>query len=196
VGADAAARVLGAAGGTVVSLIILLSIVDTFNGCFMTIPRVYFAQAADGLFFRWFARIHPRLFRAWRFGEMAGGGPGAGYLYVRPGLRRQLQPTVAGWMAHRHPFDFEPGPINFADDAFRLLNGTPNIPARYSARSGYEIISLIGVEAIRAKSLRQTLRLIDLADEAGFSVRSCRDPHARGEWWLSMFRTVKRQGVN
>jgi basic amino acid/polyamine antiporter, APA family len=60
VGADAAARALGAAGGSVVSLIILLSIVGTLNGCFMTIPRVYFAQAADGLFFRGFARIHPR----------------------------------------------------------------------------------------------------------------------------------------
>jgi kynureninase len=83
-------------------------------------------------------------------------------------------------MAHRHPFEFEPGAINFADDAFRFLNGTPNVPALYSARSGYEIISQIGVEAIRAKSLRQTQRLIELADEAGFSVRSCRDARARG----------------
>ncbi len=60
VGADAAGRVLGAAGGTVVSLIILLSILGTLNGCFLTIPRVYFAQAADGLFFRKFAEIHPK----------------------------------------------------------------------------------------------------------------------------------------
>jgi APA family basic amino acid/polyamine antiporter len=59
VGADAAGQVLGAAGGTVVSLIILVSILGTLNGCFMTIPRVYFAQAADGLFFRKFAEIHP-----------------------------------------------------------------------------------------------------------------------------------------
>lgn len=51
VGADAASRVMGAAGGTVVSLIILISILGTLNGCFLTIPRVYFAQAADGLFF-------------------------------------------------------------------------------------------------------------------------------------------------
>ena len=108
------------------------------------------------------------------------GGPGAGYLYVRPDLRTQLQPAATGWMAHRHPFEFESGPIDFADDAFRFLNGSPNIPALYSARSGYEIINQIGVDAIRAKSLRQTQRLIDLADEAGFPVRSCRDPQARG----------------
>ncbi|PWU06420.1 MAG: kynureninase [Terriglobia bacterium] len=108
------------------------------------------------------------------------GGPGAGYLYVRPDLRSGLRPAATGWMAHRHPFEFQPGPIDFADDAFRFLNGTPGIPALYSARSGYEIVNEIGVEAIRAKSLRQTERLIELADEAGLSVRSCRDPRSRG----------------
>ena len=59
VGADAAASVFGAAGGKVVSLLILISVLGTLNGCFMTSPRVYFAQAADGLFFRRFAEIHP-----------------------------------------------------------------------------------------------------------------------------------------
>ncbi len=108
------------------------------------------------------------------------GGPGAGYLYVRPDLRPKLLPAATGWMAHRRPFEFESGPIDFADDAFRFLNGTPSIPALYSARSGCEIVRQIGVDAIRAKSLRQTQRLIELADEAGFPVRSCRDPQARG----------------
>ncbi len=108
------------------------------------------------------------------------GGPGAGYLYVREDLLPRLQPAATGWMAHRDPFEFEPGRIDFAPDAFRFLNGTPNVPALYSARSGYEIINQIGVEAIRAKSVRQTQRLIELADEAGFTVRSSRDPGARG----------------
>jgi len=60
VGADAAGRMLGSAGGSVVSLIILFSIMGTLNGCCLTIPRVYFAQASDGLFFRRFADIHPK----------------------------------------------------------------------------------------------------------------------------------------
>ncbi len=59
VGADAAERVLGGAGGTVVAVLILVSVLGTLNGCFLTSPRVYFAQAADGLFFRRFADIHP-----------------------------------------------------------------------------------------------------------------------------------------
>ena len=108
------------------------------------------------------------------------GGPGAGYLYVRPDLLTRLQPAATGWMAHRNPFEFGAGPIDYASDSFRFLNGTPNVPALYSARSGYEIVKEIGVEAIRAKSMRQTQRLIELADEAGLRVASCRDPGSRG----------------
>ena len=60
VGATLAQRVLGSRGGGLVSLIILLSIVGTLNGCFLTSPRVYFAQARDGLFFRKFGEVHSR----------------------------------------------------------------------------------------------------------------------------------------
>jgi APA family basic amino acid/polyamine antiporter len=60
VGASAAERVLGAAGGSLVALIILLSIIGAMNGCFLTSPRIYFAQARDGLFFAKFAEVHQR----------------------------------------------------------------------------------------------------------------------------------------
>ena len=108
------------------------------------------------------------------------GGPGAGYLYVRRDLWPALKPAATGWQAHRHPFDFEGGEIDFADDAMRFLNGTPNIPALYSAQAGYKIINEIAVDAIRAKSQRQTQQLISLADEAGIAVRSVRNPNQRG----------------
>ena len=70
--------------------------------------------------------------------------------------------------------------MEYADDAFRYLNGTPNVPAMYAARTGYEIVNRIGVAAIRAKSLRQTALLMDLADEAGIAVRTSREPGLRG----------------
>jgi len=108
------------------------------------------------------------------------GGPGAGYLYVRRDLWPTLRPRVTGWMAHQHPFAFDPEPIEFADNAFRFLQGTPNIPGMYAARSGYEIINEVGVENIRAKSIRQTSMLIELAEENGFPVRSPKDPAQRG----------------
>jgi kynureninase len=108
------------------------------------------------------------------------GGPGAGYLYVAPRLRERLEPKVTGWMAHAAPFAFEDGPIRYAAGAARFLHGSPAIPALYAAQSGYEIINEIGVGRIRAKSTRQTQRLIDLCEEAGFRVTSPRDPERRG----------------
>jgi kynureninase len=108
------------------------------------------------------------------------GGPGAGYLYVRRDLWPKLRPAMTGWAAHEQPFAFEGGPIRYTEDVFRFLNGTPNVPALYSARSGYEIVGEIGVAAIRDKSLRQTARLMELADEAGIRVNTCRDAARRG----------------
>ena len=108
------------------------------------------------------------------------GGPGAAYLYVRRDLWPKLTPAATGWMAHEEPFAFEAGAIRYASDAFRFLNGTPNIPALYAARAGYEIVNEIGVEAIREKSIRQTTRLIELASAAGIPVNTPRDPARRG----------------
>ena len=108
------------------------------------------------------------------------GGPGAGYLYVAPRLRQTLEPKVTGWMAHESPFAFEDAPIHYAEGAARFLHGSPAVPALYAAESGYKIINEIGVEAIREKSVRQTQRLIELAEESGFKVTSPHDPARRG----------------
>ena len=108
------------------------------------------------------------------------GGPGAGFLYVHPALHRKLEPKVTGWMAHRDPFAFEPGPITYAPNIHRFLHGSPGIPALYAAESGYEIILAAGIEKIRAKSIRQTSRLVELADQYGWQVKSPRDTAKRG----------------
>ena len=107
------------------------------------------------------------------------GGPGAGYLYVRPDLIDQLQPKTTGWMAHEHPFAFETE-MHYAPNITRFLHGSPAIPALYAAESGYKIINEIGVDAIRKKSIRQTEYLIKLAKEAGFHVTSPQDAARRG----------------
>jgi kynureninase len=83
-------------------------------------------------------------------------------------------------MAHASPFAFEDAPIHYAEGAARFLHGSPAVPALYAAESGYKIINEIGVATIRAKSVRQTQRLIELAEEAGFRVTSPRDPGRRG----------------
>ncbi|TML20319.1 MAG: aminotransferase class V-fold PLP-dependent enzyme [Actinobacteria bacterium] len=107
------------------------------------------------------------------------GGPGNGWLYVRPDLAAALEPTFTGWQAHARPFAFEPE-LEYASGAARFLTGTPNVPALYAATAGYDLIEEIGVERIRANSLRQTQLLIDLLEAAGFEVGSPRDPARRG----------------
>jgi kynureninase len=107
------------------------------------------------------------------------GGPGAGYLYVRPDLIDRLEPKTTGWMAHEQPFAFE-SELRYAPNVTRFLHGSPAIPALYAAQSGYKIINEIGVDAIRQKSTRQTQRLIALAAEAGFRVTSPKNPEQRG----------------
>jgi kynureninase len=107
------------------------------------------------------------------------GGPGNGWLYVRPDLSERFEPTYTGWQAHERPFGFEEE-MDYAAGAARFLTGTPNVPALYAATPGYDLIEAVGVERIRANSLRQTQLLIDLADAAGFEVRSPRDPARRG----------------
>src|SRR5712692_8607225 len=107
------------------------------------------------------------------------GGPGAGWLYVRPDLIDQLEPKTTGWMAHESPFAFETN-LHYAPNITRFLHGSPAIPALYAAESGYQIINEIGVRAIREKSTRQTSALIELAEAAGFRVTSPKNPEQRG----------------
>jgi kynureninase len=108
------------------------------------------------------------------------GGPGAGYLYVRPDLARTLEPGLIGWAAHAEPFAFATGPVVYADGAERFQSGTPNVPALYAARAGYEIVAGIGVPAIREKSLRLTRRIIEHATRAGYTVNTPLSDAERG----------------
>ncbi|MGA9773404.1 MAG: aminotransferase class V-fold PLP-dependent enzyme [Blastocatellia bacterium] len=108
------------------------------------------------------------------------GGPGAGYLYVRRDLWQKFEPRLTGWLAHKHPFAFETGPNDYADNIYRFLNGSPNVPGMYAAMSGYEIINEVGVEKIREKSIRQTTRLIEIAEGAGFKVNCPKNVSERG----------------
>jgi kynureninase len=108
------------------------------------------------------------------------GGPGVGYLYVRPDLGKRLEPKLTGWFAHENSFAFATGPIRYADPPLRFMNGTTHIPAIEAARPGIKIIQEVGVGKIREKSKRQTARLIELADQQGWRVNSPRDGEKRG----------------
>jgi kynureninase len=108
------------------------------------------------------------------------GGPGAGFLYVRPDLAPELEPALTGWAAHADPFSFSTGRTIYADAPERFQSGTPNVPALYAVRGGYEIVRQIGVDAIRAKSLRLTRRLMQRAERAGYRLNTPADDRERG----------------
>jgi kynureninase len=108
------------------------------------------------------------------------GGPGAGFLYVRPDRLETTRPRLTGWTAHPEPFGFDPGPMRYRADGLRLMNGTPQVPCLYAARAGYEIVHEIGVEAIRAKSQRLTARIVAFAQAEGWPVHSPLDGARRG----------------
>jgi kynureninase len=107
------------------------------------------------------------------------GGPGGCFLWVRPEVSDSVAPALTGWQAHRQPFAFEPE-MDYADGAWRWLGGTPVIPALFAATEGPRLVREAGIDAVRAKSLRQTARLIELADARGFASTVAREPDRRG----------------
>jgi APA family basic amino acid/polyamine antiporter len=58
--ADAVTQVVGPAAGKLIAAAILVSMFSAANGCVLTAPRVFFAMARDGVFFRRLGEIHPR----------------------------------------------------------------------------------------------------------------------------------------
>ncbi|MBK7644664.1 MAG: aminotransferase class V-fold PLP-dependent enzyme [Planctomycetes bacterium] len=108
------------------------------------------------------------------------GGPGAGYLYVRPELQDTLEPRITGWAAHAAPFAFETGKQRYAQGIRRFLNGSPAVPSLLAATAGYEMVIEAGVKNIRAHSTKLTEALRADMLERGFQINSPVDPARRG----------------
>jgi kynureninase len=107
------------------------------------------------------------------------GGPGGCFIYASSAASARFAPALTGWMAHRRPFAFD-GAMDHADGAARWLGGTAVVPALYAALEGPRLVREASLAAIREKSMRQTARLVALADAAGYRVHAPRDPARRG----------------
>jgi len=107
------------------------------------------------------------------------GGPGNGWLYVRPD-RQNLAPSLTGWQSHEAPFAFAPPPLRRTTGPMRWLNGTPQIPALYAAIEGLRIVREIGVERIRRHNTALTERLYDAVKSQGWPTITPDDPARRG----------------
>jgi kynureninase len=108
------------------------------------------------------------------------GGPGLAFLYVRADVSPALEPTATGWFAQDDFFAFDNSKLDRASTAQRFAMGTPAPAAIYAAGAGLEIIHEVGVDRIRERTLELTGYLIDAAADAGYRVRSPREPERRG----------------
>ena len=104
---------------------------------------------------------------------------GGCFLYAAPSASAQFAPAITGWQAHRTPFAFAEN-MEYAAGAWRWLGGTPAVPALFAAIEGPRIVAEAGMQAIRGKSVRQTARLIGLADARGWRVHAPRVDERRG----------------
>jgi kynureninase len=107
------------------------------------------------------------------------GGPGTAFLYASPAVLPTLHPRTTGWFAHAAPFAFEPAPIRYAEGAWRLMGGTPSVPAYYVARAAQQNLHAVGIPAIRAHNLALSRIVIERAQAAGLTVHSPLEDDAR-----------------
>ena len=110
------------------------------------------------------------------------GGPGCGWIYVKPDLMERFEPAVTGWMAHARPFNFEPAPMTWAPSMYRWGTGTPTIPGYLVAQPGHELIRRIGVPRIREHNVRLTTKIAEMALERGLTVNTPLEPAKRTGW--------------
>jgi len=82
------------------------------------------------------------------------GGPGAGFLWIRPDLTAMLEPEDVGWFSHADPFEMDLHAFRYAPDARRFWGGTPSVASYVVAAASLRVIGEIGVESILAHNRR------------------------------------------
>jgi kynureninase len=111
-------------------------------------------------------------------------GPGApAFLYVSAALAGELHQPVQGWFGQRDQFGMGPA-YDPVPGIGRFLAGTPDIVGTAAVEEGVRLLAEAGIDRLRAKGMRLTSYLIDLADAwlapLGCALASPRDAARRG----------------
>lgn len=106
------------------------------------------------------------------------GGPGGGYVYVRPQLIERLEPTLRGWFGLADPFAYTRSQ-QLNPGVMRFLNGTPNVLGVFAARAGLDWVEKLGMQSIRSHSQQLTEFLRQQLEQRGYVVKSPADPQRR-----------------
>jgi kynureninase len=106
------------------------------------------------------------------------GGPGACWLYVRPGLVDTMRTLDTGWFAKHDVFAYErPDPPQFGAGGDAWLESTPPVLAPVQALAGLELTLELGAERLRAYSLQQKQRLAGLLADRGVQAEGSGEDH-------------------
>ena len=112
------------------------------------------------------------------------GGPGSpAFLYVRRDLQGQLGNPLTGWWGQKQPFDFG---LDYTPESGlqRFQTGTLPMLSLSLIEPGVDILIEAGMEAVRAKAMRQTDYLVGLWESllapVGYSLNSPREADRRG----------------
>jgi kynureninase len=99
------------------------------------------------------------------------GGPGACWLYVRPGLVETMRTLDTGWFAKKDVFAYaRPEPPEFGPGGDAWLESTPPVLAPFQALAGLELTLELGVQRIRTYCLGQKDFLAELLARKGITV--------------------------
>jgi kynureninase len=108
------------------------------------------------------------------------GGPGACWLYVRPGLAETMRTLDTGWFAKKDVFKYErPEPPQFAPGGDAWLESTPAVLVTAQALAGLEFTLEIGVARLRAHHLAQKRRLFERLQAAGVEAEGEGEDHGQ-----------------
>ena len=107
------------------------------------------------------------------------GGPGACFLYLAPRhLDGSLRTLDIGWFAKREPFAYtRPDPPQLAAGGDAFLESTPPVLTWYQARAGQRLALALDVARVRAYSLKQQQRLVELLRASGIDARGGTPDH-------------------
>jgi amino acid transporter len=136
VAADTMAAIFGRAGVALVSVFVMISTFSSLNGITLAAPRIFFAMADDGLFFRKIAAVHPR-FRTPHVAIMLASALGIALV-----LSRGFEALTAIFVLAIWPFYA----LSVAA-LYRLRRTRPDLPRPYRV-TGYPIVPAIFILAV------------------------------------------------
>lgn len=106
------------------------------------------------------------------------GGPGACWLYVRPGLVDTLRTLDTGWFAKKDVFAYQrPDPPQYGAGGDAWLESTPPVLAPVQALAGLELTLEVGVARLREYNLKQKTHLAALLGALNIEAQGAGEGH-------------------